>query len=132
MARTVDMDLAYHDPCYLGRTNGEYDAPRELLGAIPGLTVREADLSRERSMCCGAGGGRMWMEENLGNRINQMRLEQLTETGAKVLSTACPFCMTMIADGIKETGREEQMTVKDIAEMVVDALPAETSEGGEG
>ncbi len=74
LTEAVELDLAYHDPCYLGRTNGEYDAPRFLLNTIPGLKVREAELSRDRSMCCGAGGGRMWLEEDLGTRINQLQV----------------------------------------------------------
>jgi Fe-S oxidoreductase len=123
MAKTVDMDLAYHDPCYLGRTNGEYDAPRELLGSIPGLTVREAELSRERSMCCGAGGGRMWLEESLGRRINQLRFEQLTATGTTEVAVACPYCYSMLSDAQRESDLEQAQTL-DVIELVAMSLDA--------
>ncbi len=102
---SVDMDLAYHDPCYLGRTNGEYDAPRFLLKAIPGMKVREAELHRETSMCCGAGGGRMWLEENLGERINQTRFAQLEASGTSDVAVACPYCFSMLSDAQNELGK---------------------------
>jgi Fe-S oxidoreductase len=123
MAKTVDMDLAYHDPCYLGRTNGEYDAPRELLAGIPGLTVREAELNRERSMCCGAGGGRMWLEESLGRRINQMRFEQLSATGTTEVAVACPYCFSMLSDAQRESDLEQAQTL-DVIELVAMSLDA--------
>jgi Fe-S oxidoreductase len=117
----VDMDLAYHDPCYLGRTNGEYDAPRFLLKAIPGLKVREADLCRERAMCCGAGGGRMWLEEKLGERINQTRFAQLESTGTADVCVACPYCWSMLSDAQQELGREDSKTW-DVIELVAKAV----------
>ena len=123
MAKTVDMDLAYHDPCYLGRTNGEYDAPRDLLGRIPGLTVREAELNRERSMCCGAGGGRMWLEESLGRRINQLRFEQLSATGTTEVAVACPYCFSMLSDAQRESDLEQAQTL-DVIELVAMSLDA--------
>jgi len=118
---TVDLDLAYHDPCYLGRTNGEYDAPRFLLRAIPGLTMREADLSGERSMCCGAGGGRMWLEEKIGERINQTRFEQLEASGTSDVAVACPYCFSMLSDAQNELGRENASTY-DVIELVAQSL----------
>ncbi|MEE4272414.1 MAG: (Fe-S)-binding protein [Thermoanaerobaculales bacterium] len=121
LTTSVDMDLAYHDPCYLGRTNGEYEAPRFLLGAIPGLKIREAELSRERSMCCGAGGGRMWLEEDLGERINQKRFEQLTATGTTEVAVACPYCFSMLSDAQREGGLEDARTV-DVIELVAQAI----------
>jgi Fe-S oxidoreductase len=123
---TVDLDLAYHDPCYLGRTNGEYDAPRFLLRAIPGLTMREADLSRERSMCCGAGGGRMWLEEKIGERINQTRFEQLEASGTPDVAVACPYCFSMLSDAQNELGRENASTY-DVIELVAQSLEADSS-----
>jgi len=119
----VDMDVAYHDPCYLGRTNGEYEAPRFLLGAIPGLKVREAELTRDTSMCCGAGGGRMWLEESLGERINQKRFDQLKATGTTEVAVACPYCFSMLSDAQQEGGLEEAQTF-DVIELVAMALDA--------
>jgi Fe-S oxidoreductase len=123
LTATVDLDLAYHDPCYLGRTNDEYAAPRFLLNAIPGLKFREAELSHERSMCCGAGGGRMWLEENLGERINQARFEQLRATGTEQVAVACPYCFSMLSDAQREGGLEDAQTL-DVIELVAMALEA--------
>ena len=117
----VNLDLAYHDPCYLGRTNGEYDAPRFLLNAIPGLKMREAELSHERAMCCGAGGGRMWLEENLGERINQTRFGQLEASGTANVAVACPYCFSMLSDAQNELGREDASTY-DVIELVAKSL----------
>jgi Fe-S oxidoreductase len=114
---SVDLDLAYHDPCYLGRTNGEYDAPRFLLKAIPGMKVREAELHRETSMCCGAGGGRMWLEEKLGERINQTRFTQLEASGTSDVAVACPYCFSMLSDAQNELGRDQAVTY-DVIELV--------------
>jgi Fe-S oxidoreductase len=121
LTRAVEMDLAFHDPCYLGRTNGEYDAPRFLLNAVPGLKVREAELNRDRSMCCGAGGGRMWLEENLGERINQRRFKQLADTGTTEVAVACPYCFSMLSDAQREDGLEDAGTL-DVIELVALAL----------
>ncbi len=123
LTQTVDLDLAYHDPCYLGRTNGEYDAPRYLLDEIPGLKVREAELSRDRSMCCGAGGGRMWLEEDLGTRINQLRFDQLRATGTPEIAVACPYCFSMLSDAQREGGLEDAQTL-DVIELVAQSLDA--------
>ena len=123
LTQTIDLDLAYHDPCYLGRTNGEYQAPRFLLKAIPGLNMREAELSRDRSMCCGAGGGRMWLEENLGERINQLRFDQLQATGTPEVAVACPYCYSMLSDAQREGGLEDAQTL-DVIELVAQALEA--------
>ncbi len=125
LTQTVDLDLAYHDPCYLGRTNGEFEAPRFLLRYIPGLTVREAELSRERAMCCGAGGGRMWLEEKLGERINQTRYRQLEATGTDHCAVACPFCNVMLANAQQEVGKEEARTY-DVIQLVAMAAGVET------
>jgi Fe-S oxidoreductase/nitrate reductase gamma subunit len=119
----VRRELAYHDPCYLGRTNKEYDAPRAILEAIPGLTVKEAPLCREHAMCCGAGGGRMWLEEKLGSRINQTRVGQLAESGARDVAVACPFCAVMIGNGQQELGMEQAQTV-DVITLAAQALPS--------
>jgi len=122
--RTEDgkqLVVAYHDSCYLGRYNDVYDAPREALKrALPVVTVAEPPRTRSRGLCCGAGGGRMWMEERVGKRINVERTEELLATGANALAVACPFCMTMISDGAKALGSE--VPVYDIAEVVAGRL----------
>jgi Fe-S oxidoreductase len=123
LTNALDLDVAYHDPCYLGRTNGEYDAPRFLLNAIPGTRVREATLSRETSMCCGAGGGRMWLEEKIGERINQTRLGQLEASGARDVAVACPYCYSMLSDAQNELDREGAATY-DVIELVAKAMDA--------
>jgi Fe-S oxidoreductase len=121
LTANLGLDLAYHDPCYLGRTNGEYDAPRFLLKAIPGVRVREAELNRERSMCCGAGGGRMWLEEKIGERINQTRFSQLEASGTSDMAVACPYCFSMLSDAQNELGRESATTY-DVIELVARSL----------
>jgi Fe-S oxidoreductase len=121
LTEAVELDLAYHDPCYLGRTNGEYDAPRFLLNTIPGLKVREAELSRDRSMCCGAGGGRMWLEEDIGTRINQLRFDQLRASGTSEIAVACPYCFSMLSDAQREGGLEDAQTL-DVIELVARSL----------
>jgi len=121
LTTALSLDLVYHDPCYLGRTNGELEAPRFLLHAIPGLKSREAELNRERSMCCGAGGGRMWLEEKLGERINQLRYSQLKASGTTEVAVACPYCRAMLSDAQREVGDENAKTY-DVIELVAMAM----------
>ncbi len=116
-----DELVTYHDACYLGRHNGEYKAPRKSLGSVPGLQIVEMERSERQSFCCGAGGGRMWMEEHLGTRINQNRAKEAIDTGAKVIAANCPFCITMLGDGVSELGADG-VVVKDIAEIVAGSL----------
>jgi Fe-S oxidoreductase len=112
--------LTFHDPCYLGRYNDVYDPPRDILDSL-GTRV-EMKRNRDRSFCCGAGGGRMWMEEKEGKRVNVERTEEALATGAGVIGTGCPFCMTMLTDGVKEKDPSGSTAVKDIAELVLEAL----------
>lgn len=112
--------VAYHDSCYLARYNDVEEAPRAVIAGAGELPV-ELPRNREHSFCCGAGGGRMWMEEKIGKRVNVERAEEAERTGAEVVATACPFCMTMLSDGMKETKRPET-PVKDIAEILADSL----------
>jgi Fe-S oxidoreductase len=112
--------MAFHDPCYLGRYNDVYDAPRDVLDTL-GTRV-EIKRNRDRSFCCGAGGGRMWMEEKEGKRVNVERTEEALATGAGVIGTGCPFCMTMLTDGVKEKDPSGATAVKDIAELLLEAL----------
>jgi len=117
------LTVAYHDSCYLGRYNDVYDAPRETLKrSLPVVTLVEPPRNRSRGLCCGAGGGRMWMEEKEGKRINVERTEELLATGADVLAVACPFCMTMIRDGV--AAKDSDVPVYDIAEVVAGQLTA--------
>jgi Fe-S oxidoreductase len=115
------LTVAYHDSCYLGRYNEVYDAPREAIRrALPVVELVEPKRSRDRGLCCGAGGGRMFMEERVGKRINIERTEELLATGAETIAVACPFCMTMISDGVKAA--ESDVPVLDIAEVVAGQL----------
>ncbi|MBT4363919.1 MAG: 4Fe-4S dicluster domain-containing protein [Desulfobacterales bacterium] len=110
--------VVYHDSCYLGRYNKIYDIPREIACSVPGTKLVETERKKNTSFCCGAGGGRMWMEENIGSRINSMRCDQLLETDAKTFATACPFCLIMLDDAIKEKNLEDEIKILDLAEMV--------------
>ncbi|MEX2179927.1 MAG: (Fe-S)-binding protein [Gemmatimonadaceae bacterium] len=117
------LTVAYHDSCYLGRYNDIYDAPRETLRrALPVVNLVEPPRTKDRGLCCGAGGGRMFMEENTGKRINVERVEELLATGADTIAVACPFCMTMMADGAK--ARDANVNVLDISEVVAERLQA--------
>jgi Fe-S oxidoreductase len=123
--------VTYHDPCYLGRYNRVYDEPRQVVAALPGARLTEMPRNRNRSFCCGGGGGRMFMEETRGTRINRARVAEAMETGAEVLAAACPFCMIMFEDGIRGLDAEESFEVKDIAELVASALVVPPASRGE-
>ena len=121
---SMDEPVTYHDSCYLARHNGISEAPRQALVSL-GIKVKEMDRNRSETFCCGAGGGRMWLEETVGQRINQNRVDEAAATleGKGTIATSCPFCLTMMKDGIGEIGRSENMQAKDIAELVAQALP---------
>ncbi|GAF64352.1 Fe-S oxidoreductase [Bacillus sp. TS-2] len=121
--KEVNETIVYHDSCYLGRYNEVYEPPREILKAIPGVILVEMDKSRERSMCCGAGGGLMWMEERVGKRVQVERTEQALAASPTVISTACPYCMSMISDGTKSLDVEQQVETYDIVEILEKSLP---------
>ncbi len=114
--------VTYHDSCYLGRYNNIFDAPRDVLNGVEGTgEIVEMGRTGSKSFCCGAGGGRMWMEETIGTTINVDRSKEALDTGAMTVATACPFCLTMMADGVKSFDRED-VAVKDIAEIVAEGL----------
>jgi Fe-S oxidoreductase len=113
--------ITYHDSCYLGRYNDVYEQPRKILNAVKGVELVEMKRSRSKGFCCGAGGGRMWMEENEGKRVNVERTEEALALKPNIVATACPFCMTMLEDGIKTKEAVESVKVKDIAEILFDA-----------
>ncbi len=114
--------IAYHDSCYLGRANGIYEAPRKVLEALDAELV-EMKRCKSKGLCCGAGGGQMFKEEEKGNtRINFERTREAVQTGATIIASACPFCNTMLSDGVKHEEKEDQVKVLDIAEMIVSEL----------
>jgi Fe-S oxidoreductase len=114
--------ITYHDSCYLGRYNNIYDSPRALLTNVPGLELTEMKRSKDKGFCCGAGGGRMFMEEKEGKRVNNERTEEAINTGADAVASACPFCMTMLSDGIKAKEKSEEFKIKDISEIVWESI----------
>lgn len=117
----VRLRAAFHDPCFLGRHNGEYDAPRSLLDAIPGLERVEMPHHRQDALCCGGGGGRMWQETPIGERFATLRVREAVEAGVQVLVTACPFCIVCLEESIKAEGLDD-LRVMDVAELAVMAL----------
>jgi len=116
--KSLEGSLTYHDPCYLGRYNSTYDQPRSILNSMSEQGLKELDRHGKESFCCGAGGGRMWLEENIGKRINVERAEEIVQNKAKTVAVACPFCLTMVEDGMKELEQEEEIKTLDIAELV--------------
>jgi Fe-S oxidoreductase len=114
--------VTYHDPCYLGRHNRIFDEPRSVIDAIPGAKQVEMKRCRERGFCCGAGGARMWLEENIGTRVNMDRTAEAIGTGADVVSTACPYCMIMLDDAVRANAKEDEVRVLDLAQLVEESL----------
>lgn len=120
--REVNKKVAYHDPCYLGRHHDIYDEPREVLRHVPGLELLELADHREGSLCCGGGGGRIWMETKSGERFSDLRLKQALEIGANALAVACPYCMLNLEDSVLTQDKSEEIKVRDITELVEMAL----------
>jgi Fe-S oxidoreductase len=118
-----DSRLTYHDSCYLGRHNNIYDSPREILESISPTKLLEMERTKRNGFCCGGGGGRYWMEERIGKRISEERLEDAIDLKAEILASACPYCLQMFEDAIKAKGVEESMKVQDIAEILAAQLP---------
>ncbi len=122
----IEQKVTYHDPCYLGRHNEIYDEPRGVLGHVPGVKVEEMHRCRNKGFCCGAGGSRMWLEENIGTRINVNRTDEALATGADVISTACPYCLIMLDDATKarqaEGAAAESVRVMDVAQLLEQSL----------
>ncbi len=122
-AKAGNGKTTYHDSCYLGRYNDIIESPRNVLAAAAGAeNYVEMERHGNKSFCCGAGGGRMWMEEKIGTSVNGNRTAEALATGATTITTACPFCMTMLTDGVKAAGKTEEVTVRDLAEIVADAI----------
>lgn len=124
----VNETITFHDSCYLGRYNEIYDPPREILASIPGVKVVEMERNRETGMCCGAGGGLMWMEEDTGVRINVARTEQALAVNPSVISSGCPYCLTMLTDGTKAKEVENKVKTYDVAELLEKAVFGESKE----
>jgi Fe-S oxidoreductase len=120
--KEVKERITYHDSCYLGRYNNIYELPREILTAIPGVEIVEMDRNREDGMCCGAGGGMMWLEETEGKRVNIARTEQALAVNPTMISSGCPYCLTMMGDGTKALEVEEKVATKDIAEILASSI----------
>lgn len=119
----VKKKVAYHDPCFLGKQNQIFDPPRQILKAIPGLELLEFDRSRERSLCCEGGGGRMWVEgTGEGERNSETRVKDAHALGAEIIATSCPFCVLTLEDGAKTTGLEDKVLVREVLELVADAM----------
>jgi len=118
----VNEKIVYHDSCYLGRYNEVYEPPREILQAIPGVEIVEMKRNRGDGMCCGAGGGMMWMEEDTGQRVNVARTEQALEVQPSVIGSGCPYCLTMLSDGTKAKEVEEEIQTLDLVEILEKSL----------
>jgi Fe-S oxidoreductase len=121
-SKEINKKVIYSDPCYLGRHNGVYDEPRKILQSIPGLELIEFPDSREEAICCGGGGGRIWMETAKGERFSDIRVEQALEKGAAIMAMACPYCFLNYRDSVLSMDKAEVIEVKDIPEIVAEAM----------
>jgi Fe-S oxidoreductase len=124
LVQPVEARVTYHDPCYLGRHAGEYEAPRALINAIPGVALIEMPRNRESSLCCGGGGGGLWMEVPSEERFAVLRVREAQEAGAQIIATACPYCTAMLEDAVKSLDLENEIRILDVAELVAQSLPS--------
>jgi Fe-S oxidoreductase len=122
LSKTLDKKVTYHDPCYLGRHSEVYEEPRALIKAATGDNLVEMERSRNKSLCCGAGGGRLWMETPPEWRFSDLRIHEAIETGATILATACPYCVSMLEDSRKTVNKEDEIEIKDVSELIAEAL----------
>ena len=122
LAGSFEKSVTYHDPCYLGRHNHLFDAPRDLLQSVPGLTLIEMDQNRNTALCCGGGGGRIWMDTPKEERFSDIRLAQAMDTGAQILATACPYCITNFEESRLNLESEDAVEIKDITEIIHEAM----------
>lgn len=120
--KNVDQEMTYHDPCYLGRHHGEYDAPRSILEAVPGVKIKEMDDNKDKALCCGMGGGNMWYEIDQGKHLAENRLEQIGETSAPILATACSYCMINFNSSKGTVNTTEELQVEDIASVLAKSV----------
>jgi Fe-S oxidoreductase len=122
-SRELQRVITYHDPCFLGKQNEIFDEPRQVLKSLPGVTFIDFDRSREKSLCCEGGGGRMWVEaSDQGPRSAEVRVRDAVDMGAEILATACPFCLLTLEDALKTTGNEDKLRVMDITEILVESM----------
>ncbi|MFQ5842285.1 MAG: (Fe-S)-binding protein, partial [Thermodesulfobacteriota bacterium] len=122
LTKEYGKKVTYHDPCYLGRHNGIYDEPRQVLESIPGAEIVEMSDSRENALCCGGGGGRIWMETKKGERFADLRIQQALDIGAEVLVTSCPYCITQFEDSRFTLKDSEVIQIKDITEILQEVI----------
>jgi Fe-S oxidoreductase len=113
---------AFHDPCYLGRHSGIYDAPRELLAAVPGIEIKQLDRTGESSLCCAGGGGRIWAEVPMGERFGELRITDAISAGAEVLATSCPYCVNMLTDARNSMEKQDVLEVMELSEILAENL----------
>jgi len=118
----VAATVTYHDPCYLGRQHGIYDAPSRVLQSIPGLTLIEMASNKESSLCCGGGGGGAWQDLPLSERLGVLRIQEALSTGAEIIATACPYCIRMLNDAVRALGVEDRIAVRDLAELLMQSV----------
>lgn len=124
----LNSRVVLHDSCYLGRHNHVYEAPREALRAVPGISMTEMKRSHGRSFCCGGGGGHMWVEDNTGQRINETRVEQVLQTGAGIVAVSCPYCIQMFEAGVRAMDQSDKLMVRDLSELLQDAVQSPTQQ----
>lgn len=122
LSKSVEAKVTYHDPCYLGRHNNIFEPPRKIIQALPGVEFKEMYRTREMSLCCGGGGGRMWMETKFGERFSDLRVPEALAVGADVLATSCPYCISMLEDSRLNLNKEEAVQIKDLTELVAERL----------